>query len=414
MVIQSGKLLKHRKAILLHGCLNPYLTSFVHELSKKGYANLTIRSYFRTVTHFDIWLQKKHVSLQEIDNDVVKKFAKHKCYCHRRKKPPLSKLYINRVKRFISYLSRCDVIPNQFSPIKDPLPPLLVKFKEFLHSEGLKTITIDNYLKSLLRLLPQLGNNPKKYNVTTIRKIFYNASKNNGIEVMKNFAAALKRYLRFLAIEKLCRTNLDAAVPVAAQWRLSSLPKYLPAIDLERVISSCNLDEKQGLRDRAILLFLGRLGLRASDIVNMLLDDINWNEGTIRVCGKGRKEIVLPLPQEVGDALLAYIKKARAQVPIEHVFLCLKAPFRSLPSSANVSTIVKTALRRAGIVNPPSHGANLMRHSAATALLQNGASLETVSAVLRHASLNMTGYYAKVDLRMLNMIVQPWPDGASC
>jgi integrase/recombinase XerD len=146
----------------------------------------------------------------------------------------------------------------------------------------------------------------------------------------------------------------------------------------------------------------------------MRLEDVDWIEGTLRVHGKGRREVRLPLPQDAGDALLAYLEQVRPPVPIEHIFLCMNAPCRAFSSSAVVSGIVRGALARAGIANPPSYGANLLRHSAATSMLRAGASLDAVSAVLRHRSLDTTAHYAKVDIGMLRPIAQPWPGGDSC
>jgi len=120
-------------------------------------------------------------------------------------------------------------------------------------------------------------------------------------------------------------------------------------------------------------------------------------------------EVRLPLPQDAGDALLTYLEEMRPPVTIDRVFLCANAPHRAFSSSVAVSTIVRSALVRAGISNPPSKGANLLRHSAATSMLRAGATLDTISTVLRHRSLDTTAYYAKVDILMLRTIVQPWP-----
>src|SRR5690606_6508506 len=144
------------------------------------------------------------------------------------------------------------------------------------------------------------------------------------------------------------------------------------------------------------------------------LAGIDWHAATLMVCGKGRRQVCLPLPQDAGDAVLAYLKHTRPQVAIDRVFLCLSAPHRSFRSSGTVSNIVSAALHRAGICEPPSRGANLLRHSAATALLRAGTSLDAVSTLLRHRSLDMTAYYAKVDFAMLTSVVQPWPEGVPC
>jgi integrase/recombinase XerD len=168
------------------------------------------------------------------------------------------------------------------------------------------------------------------------------------------------------------------------------------------------------MRDYAILLLLSRLGLRAGDIVAMTLDDVDWSRGTLRVQGKSHHEAVLPLPQDVGDALCAYLERGRPISDSTRVFLTVVAPTRAFASSATVSDIVRFALARAGIQNPPTRGAHLLRHSAATAMLRAGGSLDTIATVLRHRSSEMTAYYAKIDIAMLCKIAQPWPGGAPC
>ena len=178
---------------------------------------------------------------------------------------------------------------------------------------------------------------------------------------------ALRGYLRFLAAHGVCRPWLDRAVPVIPQWRLSALPRYLPPADVERLIASCDLTKPHGIRDKAILLLLARLGLRAGDILGMRLDDIEWDEGTLRVRGKGRREVRLPLPQDAGDALLDYLERARPRVDDDRMFLRSSAPYRSFAGPCAISDVVRLALKRAGIADPPSRGTNLLRHSAATA-----------------------------------------------
>jgi site-specific recombinase XerD len=141
-------------------------------------------------------------------------------------------------------------------------------------------------------------------------------------------------------------------------------------------------------------------------------EDIAWNEGTLRVCGKNRQEVRLPLPQDAGDALLAYIERGRPRVTEQRIFLWVHAPYRPFQSSSCISVVVQRALERAGVAKPVRGGAGLLRHSAATTMLRSGATLETVGAVLRHRSINTTAHYAKVDVVSLTAIAQPWPGDA--
>jgi site-specific recombinase XerD len=189
------------------------------------------------------------------------------------------------------------------------------------------------------------------------------------------------------------------------------LPRYIDASQIERLIATCDSVTPTGLRDRAILLLLARLGLRAGDILSMRLDDFDWQQATLSVRGKGRRETRLPLPQDAGDAVLAYLKRARPRVQCDRVFYMLNAPTRPLTRSSVVSNVVRSAIRKAG-VDAPTKGAHLLRHSAATAMLRGGATLEMVGAVLRHGSPDMTAHYAKVDVTMLQQVAQPWPGGA--
>jgi len=400
---------------LLPGYLQPYLDRFIKELYEKGYSKLTINGYYNSIAHFGTWLQKKSVSLEEIDYTVVEKFERHRCRCPgARRARRISHKYACRVKYFVSYLFKQEIITPKFQLMKKKTHPFLEEFKKSLISRGLSIKTIKTYEYSIQMLLPLLGRSPGKYNAKKIKQVICDVAKQKSRCQIKKLTTALKAYLRFLIIKKACHSDLDTAVPTVAEWKLSSLPKYITVNELKRVIASCDLHTKQGLRDRAIILLLSRLGLRAGDVINMQMDDIDWAEGTLRVKGKSRREVLLPLPQEVGNALLAYIKKARPLVAIEKLFLCLNAPYRPFPTSGGISSIVSAALSRAGIKHPPSCGAHLLRHTAATNMLRKGATLETISTVLRHRSLDMTAYYAKVDIPRLTQIAQSWPEGAPC
>lgn len=158
-----------------------------------------------------------------------------------------------------------------------------------------------------------------------------------------------------------------------------------------------------------MLLLLIRLGVRAGDVARLRLSDIEWTTGTLRVIGKGGYEVRLPLPQDVGDALLQYLAGSTQPRSTEYVFLCSRAPFRPLVRGDGVSSVVRRALQRAGIVSPHK-GAHLLRHTAATEMLRRGVPLAQIGLALRHRSLDMTAYYAKIDEATLQMMSQPWPE----
>lgn len=176
---------------------------------------------------------------------------------------------------------------------------------------------------------------------------------------------------------------------------------------------SCDASTPIGIRDRAIILLLARLGLRAGDVWQLRLSDIDWTNAQLKVHGKGRRTVRLPLPQDAGDAVLAYLERVRPRVREERVFLRIQAPFRPFSSSAEIAGIVARVYERAGIDGVPT-GAHMFRHSLATGMLRSGGSLESVGAILRHNSPSTTAVYAKVDVAMLEKVAQPWLGGASC
>ena len=145
------------------------------------------------------------------------------------------------------------------------------------------------------------------------------------------------------------------------------------------------------------------------DLVRLHLHDIDWESGTLLVGGKGRYQVRLPMPQDVGEALLCYIEQARrGQASNNAVFVRTIAPQGPL-TAHGVSAIVKHALVRARI-ETPARGAHLLRHTAATEMLRNDVPLDQIGLVLRHRSIDMSAYYAKVDVGLLQQVAQPWPE----
>ena len=203
---------------------------------------------------------------------------------------------------------------------------------------------------------------------------------------------------------------MAASVPAVADWKLSTLPKFLDPEEVELLLHNCDQSTAIGQRDYAILLLLARLGLRAGEIVAMILDDIDWEAGVITIRGKGARHDKLPIPHDVGEALAMYLRHGRPLCTTRHVFIRDRAPRRGFSSSVAIDNIVRRALARAELV-PVRKGAHLLRHSLATKLLRHGASLAEISEILRHSTLNTTETYAKVNLVALGELAQPWPGG---
>ena len=398
------------------GSTAPYLEGFATQMASVGYTSLTIGFYLGSAIHFGGWVEASGLDFVDINEETIRAFGAHHCECPgRRSQKRVSRAYTARVQCFADFLRQHGAI-TAIADSTAEIPSPLSLFRDWLlRHRGLAMPTVERHERLINQMLPALGTDAGEYNAASVRSVILDQIRGCRPAHAKTIVGALRVYLRFLATSGACQPGLDHTLPTVAEWKLSSLPRYLDAQQVARLIDSCSKDGPQGWRDRAIVLLLLRLGLRAGDIASMRPTDIDWQEATLLVRGKGRRDVRLPLPQDAGDAVLDYIEHARPQIPIDRVFLCAKAPFRPIRSGPIVSGIVRAALRRAGIENPPSHGANLLRHSAATMMLRAGATLDEIGTVLRHKSPDTTAHYAKVDIAALQQIAQPWPkESRSC
>jgi site-specific recombinase XerD len=220
---------------------------------------------------------------------------------------------------------------------------------------------------------------------------------------------SLRAFLRYLAVAGRCQAGLDNAVPAYAHWQLADMPRCLSAEQVKRLIAACDGDTNARRRDRAIVLLLVRLGLRAGDVAQLRLTDIEWQTSSLRVCGKSRYEVRLPLPQDVGDAIAAYLECRPSVRRSDHVFLRTIAPYRPFRKGDGISCVVKRGMKHAGIVTRVK-GAHVLRHTAATEMLRHGVPLDKIGLVLRHRGIDTTATYAKADVALLKQVAQPWPE----
>jgi site-specific recombinase XerD len=222
-------------------------------------------------------------------------------------------------------------------------------------------------------------------------------------------ASSLRSFFRFLRAEGLAGDRLEAAVPMVPHRR-SGLVRHLDPGSLEKLVSSLDSSLARGLRDRAIILCMARLGLRVSEVTRLRLDDIDWRAGVIRV--RARKTghgALLPITGEVGAALVDYLKRGRPDTTSREVFVLVGLRPGAPISDSIVGRAVDNALRRAGI-EAPTRGGNLLRHSLATGLLARGAGLAEIAGLLGHRSLATTRIYAAVDIEALRQVALPWPE----
>lgn len=230
-----------------------------------------------------------------------------------------------------------------------------------------------------------------------------------GASARRGMVSALRSFLRFLQLEGAAEAGLEEAVLSASGWD-PALPKAIGAEEVARLLAACDRRRAIGRRDYAILLLLARLGLRGGEVVALTLDDIDWRAGELGVRGKRGYRDRLPLPSDVGEALVAYLRRGRPTSESRSLFLRHYAPFVGLAGTGALRGVLARACARAGI---PYASPHRLRHTTATELLRAGAPLSEIGELLRHRSVVTTAVYAKVDHEQLRLVARPWPGSRS-
>jgi site-specific recombinase XerD len=395
---------------LAFGPAAPFLEGFVQTLEVKGYADSTIQYHVCAVHHLCSWASSKALDFTTFDDSSFESFLQHlpSCHCNLASRGKFMHRARFSVALFGPYLREIGVLAVIDQNAHEN--PLLGSFRHWmLNHRGVMESTLQIYDRFIPRLLETFSGDASRITAGTLRAFFMERTKTFSAGYASNVANAIRVFARYLVAEGISPPGLDKALPPMADWRDRSLPRFLHSSDIERVIAACDCSTKEGLRDRAIVLLLVRLGLRASDVLRLRLQDLDWNDASIRVCGKGRREARLPLTQEVGDAVLSYLQSGRPPVQAHALFVRLTTPIQPFADSSAISGIASAAIRRAGI-RVPRPGSHILRHSAATEMLRHGVSLQEIGSVLRHRSVDTTLHYAKVDRTLLRLVVQPWPE----
>ncbi len=394
-------------------CVGPlafHMEVFWRFLAAEGYAPQTLSTKCAWVADLSHWLKRRGLPLTELNEERIKQF-------HARHRNAKGRGDATTGHQLLDFLRRHSVIaPLTQRTDRSARGQLTRDYERYLSSQrGLAHSTVVGYLSIVQRFLSERFGN-KALRFQTLRPAdLHRFVLREARRVSRTHAGmtvtALRSFLRFLRQRGTIETDLGAALFGIAYWRLSQIPKSLPPEQVERLLRSCDRNTPSGQRDYAILLLLARLGLRGGEVLAMTLDDLDWEHGEILVRGKGQRFERLPLPKDVGMALVHYLRHVRPACSTRKVFIRLKAPRHSLRLSA-ICCVVRRALQRAGL-NPKFKGAHLLRHSLATNMLRRGASLGEIGQLLRHRQLTTTQIYAKVDIKALRRIALPWMGGAS-
>jgi site-specific recombinase XerD len=290
-----------------------------------------------------------------------------------------------------------------------PVELLVEAYRGYLVAErGLAAKTV-RYYADVAQLFLAVRSRPSRLdleglNAAQVTEFLVRECGRRSVPSAKYLVAGLRSLLRYLYVEGRTGVDLTPVVPGVA-GRRGCLPRGLAANQAAGLLSSCDLGRPVGLRDYAILTLLLRLGLRCGEVAALTLDDVDWHRGEILVRGKGNSHERMPLPADVGQALVAYLHHGRSRQASRSLFLRVRAPRGGLESTA-VTAVVHDACVRAGMAPVSAHR---LRHTAGTALLRAGASLPEVAQVLRHRTLDSTALYAKVDRAALSGLAMPWP-----
>ncbi len=389
--------------------LGAHLDSFSSLLLELGYTTGIAQWQIRLTARFGWWLAERGLQVTDLNEGLAELFARE----------PGNRRCLRRglaatLHRFAEHLREKGVIgPAPDNPQKSALAALDGRYGVHLREErALAASTAEYYRWHARRFVAErFGEGPLLLHELAepdISGFVLRQARSMSPGTAKRLVTALRSFLRFLLQEGEIGADLAASVPSVAHWRLSAVPRYLEMEEVERLLAACDRSCPAGRRDYALLLLLARLGLRAGEAASLELGDIDWRAGEVRIRGKGGVHHRLPLPPDVGEALAAYLSKGRPQCGSRRVFVRMRAPLRGFARSASVGSVVRQALKRAGL-QPPVRGAHLLRHSLATGLLRRGASMAEIAEVLRHQSAATTEIYAKVDLNGLRTLALPWP-----
>lgn len=399
------KMLGHLRS----GPSGPYLDGFAEALERQGYRPATAVRYLRAAAHVGHIMVERSGSLSDID---LTAFSEHlrTCRCPRAKGGRRNHHTIYGARLFRRHLVESGVCLLADAAAPHVEPQLVVDFKAWLRKHrGASEATIRLYARDAVGMLTALAADPAGWGPAVVRGYFMERASKCGSGTIEKMTTSLRAFLRYLAVEGRCQAGLDNTVPAYAHWQLADMPRYLSAEQVKRLIAGCDGDTNARRRDRAIVMLLARLGLRAGDVAQLRLTDIEWQTSTLRVMGKARYEVRLPLPQDVGDAIAAYLECRPCACRSDRVFLRTIAPCRPFRNGDGISSVVKRIMKRAGIVTPVK-GAHVLRHTAATEMLRHGVPLEKIGLVLRHRGIDTTAYYAKADVALLKQVAQPWPE----
>lgn len=400
----KGKVLEVRVV----GPLAPFAAAFKAELEAVGYTPLSTVNEMRMAANLSRWLEREALTASDLNWESIEEFL------HARRiagyVSPLSRLALGSL---LGVLKAAGMVqPAEPTGATSENEALFASFRTYLANErGLSCSTTTAYVSRARRFVAGLPGDMSLDDLRTkdVTDAVLRESATWSVGATQYFVAGLRSFLRFCFANGLTPSDLSAAALSMTGRRASTLPMGISRADVDALLASCDRRRAEGRRDWAILVTLVRLGLRASEVAAMTLDDIDWRTGIVVVHGKGRRDDPLPLPDDVGSALASYLRWGRPRTQHREVFLRTLAPLAPL-GRGGVSFVVRRSCKKAGIA---PIGAHRLRHTLACTMVAAGVPFPEISQVLRHRSISSTSSYARVDIKALRSLVQPWPGSAA-
>jgi integrase/recombinase XerD len=398
------------------GPLGPHFDGFSRRLKESGYSSSAGLDILRQCCQFNVFLIEKGIShARAITPTFADSFVA--AYLAHIQSPDgfyIANLSARRaLKHLFNYLIMVGAIKRPVvKAAKAPYSWMLDPYLKYLREERqLTTVHIQRLTLKLHAFLKSLKGNVARERMKTLRAQWIESHikehLNDSRENLKCLASTLRGFLRFCVRQGYTKEDLSLVIPSIPSYRLASLPKGMEESDVHKVLNTIRQDSPRGSRDYAILLLLMAYGIRAKQAAELVLDDINWPRSTIRIRAlKGGKEVVLPLLEAVGEAILRFLRY-RPDSIYREVFLSMRAPYAPMSGLA-ISQIVRKAMRKAD-VRKPRGGANTFRHSWAIRALAHDSPMKAIADVLGHRSLDSAFIYAKADLKALRQVAMPWP-----
>jgi len=393
---------------VVSGPLTPFAAGFEAWLRSRAYSSSARANRLCQFDQLSRWLEREGVEAGELTVEHAGRFADS-----RRARGLVTWVSSQSLVLPLEYLREIGVMLTPEATVASgPLEELLADYGRYLRVERrLAEHTVrDAYLPAARLLLAGresldgLGLGLERLSAADVSRFLVAECAKRSVTGARDLASALRSFLRYLHLAGMIESPLVWAVPSVADLRDRTLPRGLEPAAVRKLLASCDRRRTVGRRDYAIVLLMLRLGLRRGEVAAIGLNDVDWRAGELLIHGKGSRQDVLPLPVDVGEALVSYLRR-RPRCESRTLFLRMTAPLGGL-APHTIGWIVGEACARAGL---PRVGAHRLRHTAATEMLRQGASLAEIGQVLRHREQKTTAIYAKVDRRALRALARPWP-----